>query len=305
VTAEESRADEVTGAPARRRERAPVLAPGFQLDDDLTVVDHLGGSRKVDIYQCRSRRLKGVVACKVLRPEYRINFSALEDILQEGQLLQRLRHPNVIRGYGVELQDHPRIVMDYLTGQTLSTIFFQGNYAAFSVQDAVAVTAQLADALTYVHARGLLHLDVKPSNVMYDSGLVTLYDFSVAEEFSPDRPLRDNSGTTEYMAPEQTYRRRVGYATDVFGLGVVLYQLLTGGELPYPVVKRPLPGHDDEEPRRQLDYTVPPRPPSEVNPAVPPPVVLVGMKALQVEVADRFQTPAELKVALLEAARAE
>ena len=290
--------------PLRRNnnERAPVLEPGFWLDDDLRIIRHLGGSRKVDIYLCRSRRLKGVVACKVLRPEYRINFSALEDILHEGQLLQRLRHPNVIRGYGVELEDHPRIIMEYLTGQTLSTIFFQGNDSAFSVQDAVAVTAQLADALTYVHARGLLHLDVKPSNVMYDNGHVTLYDFSVAEEFSPERPLRDNAGTTEYMAPEQTYRRHVGYATDVFGLGVVLYQLLTGGELPYPVVRRPLPDGDDE-PRRQLDYTVPPRPPSEVNPAVPPPVDVVAMKALQVEVADRFQTPAELKAALVEAAR--
>jgi serine/threonine protein kinase len=115
-------------------------------------------------------------------------------------------------------------------------------------------------ALSYVHGEGLLHLDVKPSNIMYDDGHATLFDFSVAEEYSEDTPLRDNAGTVEYMAPEQTFRREVGYATDVFGLGVVLYQLLTGGELPYPVVKRPIPGRGDE-PRRLLDYDVRPRPP--------------------------------------------
>jgi serine/threonine-protein kinase len=141
-------------------------------------------------------------------------------------------------------------------------------------------------------------LDVKPSNIMYDNGHATLYDFSVAEEFSPDHPLRDNAGTTEYMAPEQTYRRHVGYATDVFGLGVVLYQLLTGGELPYPVVKRPLPGDDEDEPQRQLDYSVPPRPPSQINGAVPSSVGLVTMQALQVDVKERLQTPAELAMGL-------
>jgi serine/threonine protein kinase len=129
------------------------LEAGFHLDGDLTVVDHLGGSRKVDVYLCRSRRLKGLVACKVLRPEYCIDFSALEDILHEGQILQRLRHPHVIEGYGVELEDHPRIVMQHLTGQTLSAAFLQGNYSAFNIRDAIWVTVQIADALTYIHAR--------------------------------------------------------------------------------------------------------------------------------------------------------
>ena len=118
---------------------------------------------------------------------------------------------------------------------------------------------QMCAALSYVHGEGLLHLDVKPSNIMYGDVHATLFDFSVAEEYSEDTLLRDNAGTVEYTAPEQTFRREVGYATDVFGLGVVLYQLLTGGELPCPVVKRPIPGRGDE-PRRLLDYEVWPRP---------------------------------------------
>ena len=153
-------------------------------------------------------------------------------MLEEGDILAHLRHSNIIEGYGVELEEHPRIVMEYLTGQTLKDTFFVGNFEAFDVDDAVSAVMQVADALTYTHAEGFLHLDVKPSNIMYDEGHATLIDFSVAERFSPDKPLRDNAGTTEYMAPEQTSRREVGYATDVFGLGVVFYQLLAGENSP-------------------------------------------------------------------------
>lgn len=281
----------------RRRKRAPIMAPGGRLDADLTVVDHLGGSRKVDIYLCRSKQRQGLVACKVLRPEYRIDFSALEAVLREGELLTRLRHPNVVEGHAVELEPHPRIVMQHLPGQTLSTALFEGNYGAFRLVDFTNIAAQIADALTYLHGQGLLHLDVKPSNIMYHDGHATLFDLSVAREFDPARPRRDNAGTREYMAPEQTNREHVGYATDVFGLGVVFYRLLTGGELPYPTVDRPNP---DEEGAtvRQLDYGTPPRPPAQFNPAVLDGVSAVVLRALEPSPEDRFATPAQFKEAL-------
>ena len=95
------------------KKRAPVLDPGAALDDDLTVLDHLGGSRKVDLYLCRSDEF-GVVAVKVLRPEFRIHFNSLDDIREEGETLQRLHHPNVIEGYAMELMPHPHIVMTTL-----------------------------------------------------------------------------------------------------------------------------------------------------------------------------------------------
>lgn len=279
------------------RKRHGVLGPDFRIDRDLTVVDHLGGSRKVDIYLCRSQQLKGLVACKVLRPDYCVDFSALEAVMHEGQILCRLRHPNVVEGYGVELESHPRVVMQYLPGQTLSNTFFQGNYDAFDIDDVMSVVDQLADALSYIHQQGLVHLDVKPSNVMYHNGHVTLFDFSVAEEFSPEHPFRNNAGTVQYMAPEQIHRREIGYATDVFGLGVLFYQLLTSGELPYPVVKRPLPG-DEDNLVRQLDYHSHPKPPSEINPSVPPSIDSVVIKAIQPDLHARYQTPSEFRYAL-------
>ena len=272
------------------------LEPGFRLDEDLTVVEHLGGSPKVDLYLCRSRLLDRYVSCKVLRPEKCIDFSDLEGIIKEGQILCRLSHPNVVTGYAVELERYPRIVMQYLQGQTLNNVFFQGNYDAFSLDSMIGIVDQLAGALSYIHGQGLLHLDVKPSNVMYDSGHVTLFDFSVAEEFSIERPLEDNAGTVEYMAPEQTHRRELGYATDVFALGVLFYQLLTAGELPYRVVKRPL--DDDARARRQLEYEVPPRPPSAINPKVSSFVDDVALRAVDPDMHRRYQTPLDFRTAL-------
>jgi serine/threonine-protein kinase len=277
--------------------RGEILDPGYRIDDDLTVVGHLGGSRKVDIYICRSRKLKDIVACKVLRPEFCLDFSALEAVLEEGDILAHIRHPNIIEGYGVELEEHPRILMEYVQGQTLKDAFFGGNFEAFDLDDAVAGALQLADALTYIHTEGFLHLDVKSSNVMYYEDHATLIDFSVAERFSPEKPLRDNAGTTESMAPEQTYRREVGYATDVFGLGVVFYQLLTGGELPYAKVEDQ-PKQSELGPDVWLDYDTPPKMPSEYPPGSPVALDAVALKAIEPDIAARYQTPAEFKSAL-------
>ena len=287
------------GGPSKRLR---TFEPGHRLDSDLTVVEHLGGSRKVDVYLCRSKRLKRLVACKTLGRSYWTDFSALEAVMREGHILTRLNHPNVVRGFRVELQDNPRIVMEHLTGQTLGTTFFEGNYAAFDVGDVVNLVSQLADALSYVHGQGLLHLDVKPSNVMYDDGRATLFDFSVAEEYSPEHPLRDSSGTADYMAPEQTHRRHVGYATDVFGLGVLFYRMLTGGVLPYPLAAGGRRGAERGS-RRQLDYSHPPRPPSEINSAVPAAVASVAMKAIEPDIQTRYDTPSDFKLALVESQR--
>ncbi len=282
----------------RRPGRAPALKSGEWIDDDLMVTDHLGGTRKVDLYLCRRTRLKDFAACKVLRPEFRVDLKCREAVLQEGEMLMQLRHENVVEGYGVELEKRPRIVMEHLRGQTLDAAFLKGNHEAFDLDDFVSVAVQVADALTYVHQRGMLHLDVKPSNVMYDRGHATLFDFSVAEYYSPDEPLRDNAGTRDYMAPEQTHRREVGYPTDVFGLGVVFYRLLTIGARPYVAIE--VEGEDGET-RRIPDYTVAARPPSEINARVPEALAEVALRAIAPEFADRFRTPEDFKASVLRA----
>ncbi|MCH7984137.1 MAG: serine/threonine protein kinase [Chloroflexi bacterium] len=273
-----------------------ILAPGTFLNDDLRVVDHLGGSRKVDVYLCKSKHLKRLVACKILRKKYGSERSTVKAIVREGEILQRMHHPNVAGGYRVEMEPLPHIVMQQIDGQTLDTAFLRGNYDAFDMHDFTGVALQLADALTYVHESGLLHLDVKTSNVMYHDGHSTLFDFSVAREFDPEVLLKTHAGTRAYKSPEQTNGREAGYYSDVFGLGVVFYRLLTGGELPFPDIK--LEKEKGKKRKRLVDYEAGVRPLLELNPEIPEPVAEVALRALRLEPAERFATPAEFKSAL-------
>jgi serine/threonine protein kinase len=282
----------------RHRPREPILESGDALDDDLRVIEHLGGSRKVDIYLCRSKERGELVACKVLRPEYRIDYRSLSAVLREGELLLKLRHPNVIEGYRVELEPDPRIVMQRLPGMTLDTAFLRGNYGAYRVRDFVGVATQIADALTYLHEQNLVHLDVKPSNVMYSDGHVTLFDLSVGRDFKPEDRLRIDAGTTDYMAPEQTNLKNIGHYTDVFGLGVVFYRLLTAGELPYGSEQRT---DEDGESERVLVYEPVPTHPSDLNADVSRAIGDCALRALAPDPDERYANPEEFKSALLAA----
>lgn len=132
---------------------------------------------------------------------------------------------------------------------------------------------------------------------MYDNGHSTLFDFSVAAKYSPGDRLRDNAGTVEYMASEQTHREHLAHATDVFGLGVLFCQLLTGGKLPYPVVRREDPDEEGET-VRELDYDTPPAHPSTHNPGVPKALGDVALAAIRPDMAERYATPGDFREAL-------
>ena len=131
---------------------------------------------------------------------------------------------------------------------------------------------------------------------MYSDGHLTLFDLSVAKEFDPAHPFRDNAGTRDYMAPEQARRERVGYATDVYGLGVVFYQLLTGGRMPYPTVEQP--SDEDASGKKRVDYDSPLAPPGQFDPNIPVGIDAVAVKALALYISERYQTPADFKAAL-------
>lgn len=278
-------------------ERGEIYESGHRLDDDLTVIDHLGGTRKVDIYRCRSNSLKKHVVCKILRPEFCIHFRSLQAITKEGGMLARMDHPNMMHGYSFALEPAPRIVMDYVGGQDLKSAFFTGNYSAFPIAEAVSLTRQLTDALDHVHSRGVLHLDVKPSNVLYADGRAVLIDFSVARDFDPNKLPKDNAGTRDWMAPEQTSRSVVGPYTDVFGLGVVFYQLLAEGRLPYSTTETEA-STIDEGTVEVPNYGESPVHPADVNSRVSRELGDIALKAISPSIEDKFPTPSEFGAAL-------
>ena len=281
-------------------ERGEIYEPGHRFDDDLTVIDHIGGTRKVDIYLCKSNALKKQVACKILRPEYCIHFKSLQAITKEGEILARMDHPNVMCGHSFALEPAPRIVMDYVGGQDLKSAFFSGNYSAFPIAESISIARQLAAALDHVHSKGILHLDVKPSNVLYSDGLAVLIDFSVSKEFDLDDLPKDNAGTRDWMAPEQLVRAFVGPYTDVFGLGVVFYQLLAQGRLPYSLIEQKSSETDDIIVKvPNFDKT--PKHPSEINEHVRREIGDIALIAINPSIEDRYSTPAELGAAIAEA----
>ena len=274
------------------------LQSGTLLDEDLTVISRIGKSKKAEIYKCHSRRLDGYVSCKVLRSKYREQTSAVESFRREAGILLDMDHPNVVKGISFTFDSPPRIVMEYLRGQNVKRTFFTGNYDAFDVGEIISMLEQVANALSHVHSKSVLHLDVKPSNVMYNEGHATLFDFSVAKRFSVENKLRTGAGTRNYKAPEQMYREEAGFFTDVFGLGAMSYQLLTGGRLPYMTVEE---ANEHGETKSVLDYTRRPPHPSRLNPRIPRAAGAVILAAIDPNPSERFATVEEFREALMTA----
>jgi len=162
------------------------------------------------------------MACKIISSERRAR--------REARVLSALDHPNIVRFFGEARPAH--LLMEYLDGPTLRRVIRTSRQRRLSVANALRVAIHLGAALSHVHERGFVHLDVKPSNVIVVGGRPVLVDFGAARPRTA-RPLGYVAGTDPYMAPEQCRGGQVTPASDVFGLGVTLYESLTG-RYPFP-----------------------------------------------------------------------
>jgi hypothetical protein len=212
-----------------------------------------------------------------------------EKVLSEGQALARVRSPYVARCYGVERQDGvPALVIEYIPGRNLRE---QQIVRPLDIAQSLELTKQLAEGLAAVHACGLLHRDLKPENVLIgDDGRPRLVDFGLAAALaSPD--LASISGTLPYMAPEQARgeSERIDARTDLYGLGAVLYELLTG--------RPPHQGATPEElwQAARAGDVVPPR---QLNRRVPRAVNDLCLRCLAKDPTQRFASAAELAVSV-------
>jgi serine/threonine protein kinase len=151
---------------------------------------------------------------------------------REARVLNALDHPNIVRCFGQGRSASAHLLMEYLDGPTLRRVIRGSRHRRLSVANALRLAIHLGAALTHVHERGFVHLDVKPSNVIVVGGRPVLVDFGAARPRT-DRPLGYAAGTDPYMAPEQCRGGQVTPASDVFGLGVTLYESLTG-RYPFP-----------------------------------------------------------------------
>jgi serine/threonine protein kinase/Tfp pilus assembly protein PilF len=276
-----------------------------------TIVDTLGSGGMGTVYLARDTRLGRTVALKVLPPEVARDPDRSRRFLLEARSASALKHPNVAHIYDVGDADGVRfIVMEHIEGETLHQRLAQGPLA---VADAVAVASQIADALADAHERRIVHRDIKPANVMLTArGTVKVLDFGLAR-FDQDLTVNTNEatmaaspalssettqagrllGTVPYMSPEQARGDRVDARTDVFSLGVVLYEMLAGrrpfqGRTPKETLERILRGNPEDV--------------AAVNPAVPPALAAVVRRCLAADPGQRYPAAKDLLADLAAAA---
>lgn len=218
---------EASAAPTRR---APFpYAVGERIAGDLMVIGHLAAGRIGHLYQVWSTRDWCAYTCKILAEERRDRRADVAALRREAHILRRVHHPALVRSFGGGLHDGlPYLLMEYLEGPSLFDVLEQSPARQLAVTDAVRAAIHLGSALNHVHRCGFLHLDLKPANMILRDGVPVLIDYDTARPLRPGvRPHR-RLGTGPYMAPEQVARAALTPATDVYGLGALLYELVTG-----------------------------------------------------------------------------
>jgi serine/threonine protein kinase len=197
---------------------AEPLAPGY------TVVAHLRRGRRLDVYDVWSEKRECRCVAKVLRPDRGRDRRARARLRREGELLREITHPHIVRAYEVLRQPQPTVILETLGGETLGHLVERRRRLA--CRELVFLGLHVASAVRYLHGLGILHLDLKPGNVVCrEDGRAIVLDLSIAR--GPGR-IRHPCGTPRYMAPEQARPGRVSTATDVFGVGTVLFAAAAG-----------------------------------------------------------------------------
>jgi serine/threonine protein kinase len=211
----------------RVQDGPPAHLPGHQLAPGYVVIGHVRRGEDLDSYEAWSSQRYCRCFIKTLRPDAITDASARRHLQREARLLLSLTHPHLVRAYEYvtpEAEQPPLLVLENLTGATLSYLL-DGGRQRLGTEDLGHLGQHLCSALRYLHSRGHLHLDVKPSNIIASDGIARLIDLSLAR---PPGRCSAGIGTPGYMSPEQVTGGDLGPPADVWGIGLVLYQAATG-----------------------------------------------------------------------------
>jgi eukaryotic-like serine/threonine-protein kinase len=209
-----------------RRVEADAPAPGYR------VLEHLSRGSVLDAYAIWSEERDCLCVAKVLRPDRLADPKSRRRLRAEGRLLIRLTHPHIVRAYELWERPHPVLILEALQGETLAHLI--AARGRLPVADVAFLGLHLCSAMAYLHRQGFLHLDLKPSNIVSECGQVRVIDFSVAR---PGGRVRRAAGTHVYMAPEQARGGTLGPASDVWGIGAVVFEAAVGLR-PFAVLSR-------------------------------------------------------------------
>lgn len=265
-----------------------------QIVGNYKIEEKLGEGGMGAVYKGVDTMLDREVAIKALRPELASQTSVVERFRTEAVTLAKLNHPNIATLYSMFRQgEELYMVLEFVRGETLDSIMQKRG--ALPAEEAIPVFCQVLDGIDHAHELGIVHRDIKPANMMLtEKGTLKVLDFGIARLLGSARMTRAGNiiGTLEYMAPEQVRGLETDGRSDIYALGMMLYEVLTG-RLPFQT--------ENEFELMKAQTEMMPTPPREINPAIPEAVEAAILRAIQKNPDDRFQTGGDFRETLIEA----
>lgn len=259
---------------------------GTMLDDRYEILEVIGAGGMAVVYKAMCHRLNRYVAVKILRDELANDEEFRKRFQTEAQAVAMLSHPNIVSVYDVSHSDGVEyIVMELIEGVTLMQ--YMKKKGALGWKEALHFAVQISKALEHAHEKGIVHRDIKPQNIMIlKDGTIKVADFGIAALESAQEKKSDQTvGSVHYIAPEQARGEQPDPRSDIYSLGVVMYEMLTG--------KMPYDG-DTAEQVAMKHITGHPVPPQELNPDIPEELAAITLKAMNSDINARYQSASEL-----------
>ena len=253
---------------------------GTLLDNRYEILEVIGTGGMAVVYKARCNRLNRLVAIKVLKQELSQDEEFRRRFHAESQAVAMLSHPNIVSVYDVSHSNNlDYIVMELIEGITLKQYLEQKG--RLNWREALHFSTQIAKALEHAHSRGIIHRDIKPHNIMIlKDGSVKVADFGIARISSAQNTLtREALGSVHYISPEQAKGGKVDYRSDLYSLGVVMYEMLTGR-----------PPFDGDTPVSVAIQHINAKPvmPRELNPDIPEGFEQITMHAMAADISKRY-----------------
>ncbi len=265
---------------------------GTILADRYELIEKIGEGGMALVFKAKCTILDRIVAIKVLKEEYAYDSTFVEKFRTEAHSAASLSHPNIVNIYDVGRQDNIHfIVMEYVEGHTLKELIAEK--APLSNELAIDIALMICDGIHHAHEKGIIHKDIKPHNILItNSGMVKVADFGIAQAASKKTITFGGNilGSVQYISPEQAKGEPLTRATDIYSVGCVLYEMLTGkvpfdAESPVTIALKHI--HDE------------PELPRELNSDIPPSLEKLIFKAMAKVPSHRFSTAEQMRNSLL------